>query len=103
MQPSLKVYDETVLQFINSDFTIENLDNNCQFTEGPVWNNEGYYLFSDITANCIYKLAPSQPKEVYANFSGTTNKEDEDFFWAELLILHRRVFTRVLEIVMCIH
>ena len=78
MNPSLSLFDESILQHINIDFSVENLDNNCQFTEGPVWNKEGYYLFSDITANCVYKIAPGKNKEKFIGQSGATNTADED-------------------------
>ena len=78
MQPSLTIYDEVIFQHINRDITIENLDDSCRFTEGPVWNQEGFYLFSDITANSIYKLVVGQPKELYHKSSGTNDPEDED-------------------------
>ena len=37
-----------------------------------MWNNEGFYLFSDIPANVIYKIADGKPKEVYLEQSGFT-------------------------------
>lgn len=35
--------------------TIERLPGTYRFTEGPVWADEGYLLFTDIPANRIYK------------------------------------------------
>lgn len=78
MHPSLKVYDEIIHQYINADFEIETLADDCLFTEGPVWNEAGFYLFSDITANKIYKISPGQPKELFNGYSGTNNPDDED-------------------------
>ena len=78
MNPSISIYDEAILQFINADFEIETLTSDCQFTEGPVWSSDGFYLFSDITANTVYKLVPGENKEVYIANSGTENKSDED-------------------------
>jgi len=78
MNSSLKIYDEAVYQFINTDFEIETLADDCQFTEGPLWNKEGYYLFSDITANTVYKILPGKKKEVFIANSGTENIIDED-------------------------
>ena len=78
MHPSLKVYDTAIEQYINTDFEIEALDTNCLFTEGPVWNKEGYYLFSDITGNCVCKITPGQAKKVYIPQSGTTRANDPD-------------------------
>ncbi len=78
MHPSLQIFDDAARQYIRTDFEIETLVSNCQFTEGPVWNNEGYYLFSDITANTIYRLVPGQEKEPFITDSGTTDLQDED-------------------------
>lgn len=73
MHPSLKVYKDAVFKFINKDFEIITLANDCSFTEGPVWNKKGFYLFSDIPANCIYKISEDQNKEIYLTNSGTNN------------------------------
>jgi gluconolactonase len=35
---------------------LETIASGFQFTEGPLWHNDGYLLFSDTPANCIYKL-----------------------------------------------
>ena len=78
MNPTIKIDDEAIDGVINTDFEIETLADDCQFTEGPVWSTEGFYLFSDITANTVYKLVPGQQKEVYIANSGTENPEDED-------------------------
>ena len=78
MNSSLKIYDESIGQCINTDFEIEILANDCLFTEGPVWNEEGFYLFSDITANTVYKIATGHKKEVFISNSGTDNINDED-------------------------
>jgi gluconolactonase len=69
----LTIYKDELLNFINTDFTIEVLDNNGSFTEGPVWSKKGYYLFSDIPENCIYKISPYAAKQVYINDSGCTS------------------------------
>lgn len=78
MHPSLKIYNDAILNFIHPDFEIIKLDADCLFTEGPVWNKEGYYLFSDIPANCIYKIIPGKSKEVFLNNSGTSDPNHPD-------------------------
>src|SRR5215213_2481508 len=78
MHPSLIVYKNEIDNYIFKHFEIQTLDNHCLFTEGPVWNPEGYYLFSDIPANCIYKIIPGKKKEVYLPDSGTSNPKDPD-------------------------
>lgn len=76
MHPFLKVYHDSVFDFLNNDFEIETWANDCLFTEGPVWSKEGFYLFSDITANCIYKIVNANRKEVYLANSGTNEPHD---------------------------
>jgi gluconolactonase len=78
MHSSIKIYDDVVDQFIHADFEIETLADDCQFTEGPVWHKEGFYLFSDIPANMVCQITPGQKKEVYIAASGTENADDED-------------------------
>lgn len=70
--PSLTIYKNELTDIINAAFEIEVLDDSCAFSEGPVWNGEGYYLFSDIPLNAIYKIAPDQPKQKYLVPSGCT-------------------------------
>ena len=65
MQPALAVFDDALLDFINLDFEIKKWDDACRFTEGPVWNEAGYYLFSDIPSNVIYKLSNGKTKEIF--------------------------------------
>jgi gluconolactonase len=76
MNPALTVYKEELKEIINTEFGIETLADDCRFTEGPVWNPEGFYLFSDITANVIYRIVPGQAKEVFISQSGTATPED---------------------------
>ncbi len=63
MNPALHVYQEKVFDFIRPDFEVETWADDCQFTEGPVWNKDGFYLFSDTPANCIYRLERGKKKE----------------------------------------
>jgi gluconolactonase len=76
MQPGVTVYDEKVYSFIRKDPELLVLADDCLFTEGPVWNGEGYYLFSDIPANGIYKIGEEKPKELFLAHSGTYNTSD---------------------------
>lgn len=77
MPPSFKVYNNSVFDFINQDFEITMLSNDCLFTEGPVWNEEGFYLYSDIPTNCIYRI-DEKSKSVFLEKSGTNNPDDPD-------------------------
>ena len=70
IHPAVTIYDASVPQFIHTDFEIKKLDAGCDFAEGPVWNKNGFYLFSDIPKNVIYKIAEGKPKEVYLENSG---------------------------------
>jgi len=51
----------------------EPLATGFQFTEGPVWMPDGYLLFSDIPANCIYQWTPDGQVEVWRQPSGHAN------------------------------
>jgi gluconolactonase len=78
MHPSLQIFDDAIRKAIHTDFEMETLANDCIFTEGPVWHRDGYYIFSDITANTVYKLVPGEEKVPLITNSGTTNLQDED-------------------------
>lgn len=78
MHPSLTIYKQQSVDFINRDFELQTLTADCLFTEGPVWNKNGYYLFSDITANCIYKISEEGSKEIFLHHSGTDDPLDPD-------------------------
>lgn len=75
---SLTVYQPSLSEYIHTDFETVLLDNQCLFSEGPVWNAQGFYLFSDIPANAIYKVIPGQQKEVYLHKSGCTNEAEAE-------------------------
>src|SRR6476661_3894772 len=78
MNKNLRVYNNTFPEHLNSDFQVEILASDCLFTEGPVWNKKGYFLFSDTPANVIYKIVPFGKKEVFLQNAGTTNPGDPD-------------------------
>lgn len=44
-----------------------------RFTEGPVWHPDGYLLFSDIPANCIYRWEEEKPLGVFRKPSNHSN------------------------------
>src|SRR5688572_33260590 len=52
---SLKVEKPAFRRLVPEDARIEKLADGFRFTEGPVWNPEGYLLFTDIPANQIKK------------------------------------------------
>jgi len=49
------------------------------FTEGPVWNREGYLLFSDPNANTIYKYGPDGKLSVFKQRSGYSGKDVAEY------------------------
>ena len=55
------------------DQELKTLATGLEFTEGPVWNPEGYLLFSDIPANIIYRWAPGESAKPYITPSGQSN------------------------------
>jgi gluconolactonase len=82
MDHSLTVYSGELAEFIRKDFQLETLASDCRFTEGPVWhrdgNQPGYYLFSDITANAIFRISEAGNKEIFIAESGTSALSDPD-------------------------
>ncbi len=70
IHPSLQIFDDAIRETIHTDFEIKTLDAGCLFTEGPVWNKNGFYLFSDIPQNVIYKIEEGKDKEIYLEKSG---------------------------------
>ncbi len=51
----------------------ERLATGFEFTEGPLWNADGYWLFVDIRRSLIYRLAPGGQPEVYRDNSSGSN------------------------------
>src|SRR6476619_1636413 len=78
MQEVLRVYQDKIFSFIKGDFILETWADDCLFTEGPVWNEKGFYLFSDITGNCIYRISGPGKKDVFLANSGTSRPDDPD-------------------------
>jgi len=52
----LRILNDQLNDIISSKSQIKELDKEFQFTEGPLWSVDGYWLFSDIPANTIYKV-----------------------------------------------
>ncbi|GAA4334196.1 SMP-30/gluconolactonase/LRE family protein [Flaviaesturariibacter amylovorans] len=69
---ALTLLHPSAASIVNPDFRIETWADDCQFTEGPVWNPKGYYLFSDIPANVIYRIETAGAKSVFMRESGCT-------------------------------
>ncbi len=77
MHSSIHIYDNIALSVINTDFKLQTLADDCLFTEGPVWNKQGFYLFSDIDANAVYKIEEGKAKEIFISHSGTSDPSAE--------------------------
>ena len=52
---------------------VEKIAGGFQFVEGPVWNSEGYLLFSDINGNTVYKWSDAGGAEIFLTPSGKSN------------------------------
>ena len=50
--------DGGLISIVQDGAAVEKVAGGFQFTEGPIWDNRGFLLFSDIPANTIYKWTP---------------------------------------------
>lgn len=51
----------------------ERLATGFEFTEGPLWDPEGFFYFVDIRANRLYRIAPGKEPEVVRENTGGGN------------------------------
>ena len=51
----------------------ERLATGFEFTEGPLWHPDGYWLFVDIRRNLIHKMSPGGQVEEFRKNSGGSN------------------------------
>jgi len=72
MQKEAIRQDEPLPDLIESKAP-EKLADGFRFTEGPIWNAQGYLLFSDIPASKIYKWSERGGPEVWRDPSGNSN------------------------------
>jgi len=68
----LHAESESFYDIVPEDAILEKMGVDFQFTEGPVWHDKGYLLFSDIPANRIYKM-DGRNIEVFREPSGNSN------------------------------
>ncbi|MBW3637789.1 MAG: SMP-30/gluconolactonase/LRE family protein [Armatimonadetes bacterium] len=52
---------------------VETLATGFRFVEGPVWNPRGFWVFSDIPANTLFKISPTGKTEIIRKPTGHTN------------------------------
>lgn len=78
---SIEVLDDAALEIIDPSATIEVLASGFEWTEGPLWVEDGgYLLFSDIPNNKVYKLEGANDTITYlypSGFSGENFKGQE--------------------------
>ncbi|PMB52273.1 gluconolactonase [Fischerella thermalis CCMEE 5201] len=58
---------------MSSNAKVEKLSGGFKFTEGPVWDQRGFLLFSDIGANTIYKWTPDGQISIFRRPAGHSN------------------------------
>jgi gluconolactonase len=68
-----QVVDDEFYSCIQKNEVVEKVGTEYQFTEGPVWSDEGFLLFSDIPANRIYKWLPEGDVTVFIEPSYNAN------------------------------
>lgn len=70
----VNVLDNDLERLVNPNASINKLADVLKFTEGPVWNSDGYYLlFSDIPENTIYKWSLDGKLEPFRTPSNNAN------------------------------
>ncbi|WP_233221051.1 SMP-30/gluconolactonase/LRE family protein [Chlorogloea sp. CCALA 695] len=68
------VYSLSSLQEVAySNAKVEKLSGGFKFIEGPVWDRRGFLLFSDISANTIYKWTPNGQTSIFRYPAGRAN------------------------------
>lgn len=67
------VKDPKMNELVSSKAVIQKLGGGFKFTEGPAWSKEGFWIFSDIPANIIYKISDSGKIVEFVNPSGNSN------------------------------
>lgn len=73
MTRGIHILDQEALEILNPENSIELLADGYQWTEGPVWVEEGgYLLFSDIPNNRIHRYQPGQGVDLWLEPAGGT-------------------------------
>jgi gluconolactonase len=62
--------DPAIDAIVARDARLEKLAAGFLFTEGPVWSDDGYLLFSDPNANTVYRWSPDGQVSVFRAKSG---------------------------------
>ena len=71
---SIVIFDDSILNIIDTSAEIENLIDSLNVAEGPLWDeNSSSLLFTQVPTNKIYKWNENDGYEVYISPSGYTN------------------------------
>ncbi len=76
----IDILDESARALLNPDTPVETLASGFEWTEGPLWIEDGQYLlFSDIPNNRILKYRESGGVQPYLEPSGATGLQPHDY------------------------
>jgi gluconolactonase len=70
MNSSIEKVDAALDAIVPADAQVEKLANGFAFTEGPIWFDAGYLLFSDIPSNTMHKWTPDGKVTLFRKPSG---------------------------------
>ena len=74
---TIEIIDGEALQLIDPNIEIEVIGEGFEWTEGPVWVEEGrYLLFSDIPNNTVFKIDADGELSTYLKPSGYLGNDD---------------------------
>ncbi|WP_049720983.1 SMP-30/gluconolactonase/LRE family protein [Gilvimarinus polysaccharolyticus] len=74
----IEILSPEALQYLNPQASLDILGEGYAWSEGPLWIDEGYLLFSDIPNNVIHKYTPGEGTSQYLARSGATNMFEHD-------------------------
>lgn len=92
MAPASMVVGQSI---VDEEISPEKITEGYEFTEGPVWHDSGYLLFSDIPANTIYKWVPGEEAVEFLKPSGNSNGLTFDEDGNLLLAQHEGTLSRL--------
>lgn len=76
---SIEIRDERLLEIVDENMQLEQLADDFQFTEGPIWHpREKHLIFSDIPANRMFRWSDVDGLAVFREPSNMTNGNTYD-------------------------